>query len=155
MTVADIGLDNELAADVDVELMTDAWVAGHLPLRPLASHKGTFGRALVVAGSRNYVGAAHLAAMGAYRAGAGLVTLAVPESLCGPLATAAPEPTYLPLPETGPGILAPDAAPAAARRPSPGYRLPTNGLWPRHCRRRHGVWWKPFCTPGGTYHPRL
>ena len=112
VTVADIGLDNELAAGVDVELMTDAWVAGHLPLRPLASHKGTFGRALVVAGSRNYIGAAHLAAMGAYRAGAGLVTLAVPESLCGPLATAAPEPTYLPLPETGPGILAPDAAPA-------------------------------------------
>ena len=110
-TVADIGLDKELAADADVELMTDAWVGGRLPMRPLASHKGTFGRALVVAGSRNYVGAAHLAAMGAYRVGAGLVTLAVPESLCGPLATAAPEPTYLPLPETGPGIVAPDAAP--------------------------------------------
>ena len=109
--VADIGLDKELAADVDVELMTDAWAGGHLPQRPLASHKGTFGRTLVVAGSRNYVGAAHLAAMGAYRAGSGLVTLAVPESLCGPLSAAAPEPTYLPLPETEPGVLAPDAAP--------------------------------------------
>ena len=110
VTVADIGLAEDLAADVDVELMTAAWAGKLLPRRPLAAHKGTFGRALVVAGSRNYVGAAHLAAMGAYRAGAGLVTLAVPESLCGPLATAAPEPTYLPLPETGPGIVSPDAA---------------------------------------------
>ena len=110
VTVADIGLAEDLAADVDVELMTAAWAGKLLPRRPLAAHKGTFGRVLAVAGSRNYVGAAHLAAMGAYRAGAGLVTLAVPESLCGPLATAAPEPTYLPLPETGPGIVSPDAA---------------------------------------------
>ena len=111
VTVADIGLAEDLAADVDVELMTAAWAGKLLPRRPLAAHKGTFGRTLVVAGSRNYVGAAHLAAMGAYRVGAGLVTLAVPESLCGPLATAAPEPTYLPLPETGPGTVSPDAAP--------------------------------------------
>ena len=111
VTVADIGLGEGLACGVDVELMTAAWIGRRLPSRPQAAHKGTFGRALVVAGSRNYVGAAHLAAMGAYRAGAGLVTLAVPESLCGPLAAAAPEPTYLPLPETGPGIVAPDAAP--------------------------------------------
>ena len=110
--VADIGLDEDLASDVDVALMTDTWASQRLPRRPLAAHKGTFGRALVVAGSRNYVGAAHLAAMGAYRAGTGLVTLAAPESLCGPLAAAAPEPTYLPLPETGPGIVSPDASPA-------------------------------------------
>ena len=110
VTVADIGLGEGLACDVDVDLMTAAWAGKLLPRRPLAAHKGTFGRALVVAGSRNYVGAAHLAAMGAYRAGAGLVTLAVPESLCGPLAAAAPEPTYLPLPETAPGIVSPDAA---------------------------------------------
>lgn len=111
VTVADIGLGEDLASDVVVELMTDAWAGRHLPGRPLASHKGTFGRALVVAGSRNYVGAAHLAAMGAYRAGAGLVTLAVPESLCEPLSAAAPEPTYLPLPEEAPGIVSPDATP--------------------------------------------
>ena len=111
VTVADIGLGEGLASDVDVELMTAAWAGKRLPRRPQAAHKGTFGRALVVAGSRNYVGAARLAAMGAFRAGAGLVTLAVPESLCGPLAAAASEPTYLPLPETGPGIVAPDAAP--------------------------------------------
>ena len=110
VTVADIGLAEDLAADVDVELMTAAWAGKRLPRRPRAAHKGTFGRVLAVAGSRNYVGAAHLAAMGAYRVGAGLVTLAVPESLCGPLATAAPEPTYLPLPETGPGTVSPDAA---------------------------------------------
>ena len=109
--VADIGLPDGLADDVDAELMTDAWASGLLPRRPAVAHKGTFGRTLIVAGSRNYVGAAYLAAMGAYRAGAGLVTLAIPEALRTPLAAAAPEPTYLPLPESEPGVVSSDAAP--------------------------------------------
>ena len=111
MDVADIGLPGGLADDVDAELMTDAWAGDRLPRRPPAAHKGTFGRTLILAGSRNYVGAAYLAAMGAYRAGAGLVTLAIPESLRTPLAAAAPEPTYLLLPESGPGVVSSDAAP--------------------------------------------
>ncbi len=109
--VADIGLPEGVADDVDVEMMTETWARGLLPHRPPDAHKGAFGRTLVVAGSRSYVGAAHLAAMGAYRAGAGLVTLAVPEALRSPLAAAAPEPTYLPLPESEPGVVSPDAAP--------------------------------------------
>lgn len=44
-----------------------------LPPRPAHSNKGTFGRLLIVAGSRNMCGAAYLSALGAYRAGAGLV----------------------------------------------------------------------------------
>ena len=111
LEIADIGLPNGVADDIDVELMTAAWASGLLPDRPSAAHKGTFGRTLIVAGSTNYVGAAYLAAMGAYRAGAGLVTLAVPESLRTPLAAAAPEPTYLPLPESRPGVVSKDAAP--------------------------------------------
>ena len=111
MDVADIGLPDGPADDAGAELMTDAWACGLLPRRPAAAHKGTFGRTLIVAGSRNYVGAAYLAAMGAYRAGAGLVTLAIPEALRTPLAAAAPEPTYLPLPESEPGVVSSDAAP--------------------------------------------
>lgn len=45
------------------------------------SHKGDYGRVFIIAGSLNFSGAPHLAAQGALRAGAGLVTLAVPESI--------------------------------------------------------------------------
>ncbi|MFT5694752.1 MAG: hydroxyethylthiazole kinase-like uncharacterized protein yjeF [Myxococcota bacterium] len=52
--------------------------AAALPARPASGHKGTFGHVLLVAGARGKTGAAHLAAMGATRAGAGLVTVACP-----------------------------------------------------------------------------
>lgn len=50
-----------------------------LPRRPGDAHKGSVGRVLVAGGHRNYTGAPSLAALGAYRAGAGLVTVAYPE----------------------------------------------------------------------------
>ena len=46
---------------------------------PAPSHKGEAGRVLVIGGCRTYAGAPCLAAMGAFRAGAGLVTVAGPE----------------------------------------------------------------------------
>ncbi len=52
-----------------------------LPARPTHAHKGDFGRVLVVAGSPGLTGAGVLAARAALRAGAGLVTLAVPRTL--------------------------------------------------------------------------
>lgn len=52
-----------------------------LPQRPDDSHKGTFGKVLVIAGSQGMSGAACLAGMGALRGGAGLVFLAIPESI--------------------------------------------------------------------------
>ncbi len=110
LEVLDIGIPEALAKDIRRELLTRGWVRERLPRRPLAGHKGTFGRALVVAGSRNYVGAAALAATAAYRAGAGLVTIAAPESIYPILATGVVEATHLPLPETSPGHARADAA---------------------------------------------
>ena len=52
-----------------------------LPDRALDSHKGDFGKILLLCGSKGYTGAAYLAAMGALRSGAGLVFLGVPESI--------------------------------------------------------------------------
>lgn len=93
-------------ADVGTTL-TPRWVAAHLPPRPAISHKGTFGRVLVVAGSMEYAGAALLTGLGAARAGAGLVCLATPESVGLRLLGLVPELTALLLPEEAVGLVAP------------------------------------------------
>ena len=97
----DIGIPKELAGDLTVELVERRDAKALLPERPPQSHKGTFGRVLVVAGSAAYPGAAILAASAAYRTGAGLVTLATPASLIPALVPAMPEVTYLPLDGAG------------------------------------------------------
>ncbi|HET9879943.1 MAG TPA: NAD(P)H-hydrate dehydratase [Candidatus Limnocylindria bacterium] len=83
------------------------WVAERLPERPAHAHKGTFGRVLVVAGSRQYAGAALLAGLGAARAGAGLISLATSESVGLALLGQVPELTMLLLDEEAPGLVAP------------------------------------------------
>ncbi len=98
LTVADIGLDPALAADISLTVATPDAVAHMLPPRPLDAHKGTFGTALVVGGSANYVGAPCLAAKAAYRVGAGLVTLGIAGSLQSAMSPQAPEATFLLLP---------------------------------------------------------
>jgi ADP-dependent NAD(P)H-hydrate dehydratase / NAD(P)H-hydrate epimerase len=69
-----------------------------LPNRPTDSHKGSFGTAIVVAGSTNYTGAALLAGKAAARAGVGLVTMAIPAPLHPILAGHFPEATWILLP---------------------------------------------------------
>ena len=114
LETVDIGIPAHLAEGISCELLTARWVAERLPSRPLDAHKGTFGHLLIVAGSRNYVGAAALAAEAAYRVGAGLVTLATPASIYPILAASTIEATHLPLPETEPGRLSLDAVPLVA-----------------------------------------
>lgn len=97
LAVADIGIPADLRPKSLAELIEWRQVSGWLPKRPADAHKGTFGRALVVAGSLNYTGAAYLSSLAALRAGAGLVTLAVPTPLHAVLAAALPEITWLPL----------------------------------------------------------
>lgn len=71
-----------------------------LPDRNPISHKGNFGKILLLCGSRGYTGAAALSAMGALRCGAGLVYLGVPESIYGIEAVKLNEPVVLPVPES-------------------------------------------------------
>ncbi len=111
LRVVDIGVPPEAAEGVDApELVSADWVRSVLPTRHRDSHKGTFGRVLVVAGSQSYLGAAYLACMGAARIGAGYVTLAAPFRIQAIIAAKLTEATYLTLPERVPGSLSPESA---------------------------------------------
>jgi len=104
LEVVDIALPEDLASfkDVKTEVADEDSIAALLPERRLDSHKGTFGTALIAAGSVNYTGAAVLAGEAAYRSGAGLVTMAVPSPVHLALAGRFPEATWVLLPhETG------------------------------------------------------
>lgn len=83
----------------EAEALDDRIAAALLPERPARGHKGTFGRLLVLAGSIDFAGAALLVCRAAGRAGAGLVTLAVPESLQPLFAAKVVEATTMALPE--------------------------------------------------------
>lgn len=91
------------------KVVTSEWVAKTMPIRARDAHKGTFGTALIVAGSVNYTGAVLLAGKAAYRAGAGLVTLGIPVPLHSSLAGQIPEATWLLLPHEM-GVIAGGAA---------------------------------------------
>lgn len=85
--------------------ITQELVKKLLPKRPKNGYKGTFGKILIIGGSKNFPGAPALAGMGALRVGAGLVTLALPESVYPIVASKVFEPTFIPLPEDKYGIL--------------------------------------------------
>jgi len=107
ITILGIGLPDEVSAsshgNLPTEWMTRNSARSLLPARPLTSHKGTFGHLLIVAGCRNFVGAASLAARGAPRAGAGLVSFAAPEAVYRIAASRLTETIHLPLPEDADG----------------------------------------------------
>ncbi|AEG59048.1 bifunctional ADP-dependent NAD(P)H-hydrate dehydratase/NAD(P)H-hydrate epimerase [Desulforamulus ruminis] len=106
--IVDISLPKVLTESSEIyrQLLTAEGVAAWFAPRKPDSHKGIYGRVLVVAGCRGMVGAARLASMGALRAGAGLVTLALPGSLQPVAASQMDEVMTLGLPETGEGSLA-------------------------------------------------
>jgi len=81
-------------------------IAAWLPVRPPKAHKGSFGRVLVIAGSREMCGAGFLCAKSALRAGAGLVFWALPKTQQSAFAAALPEVITWPLAETASGEIA-------------------------------------------------
>ena len=94
IVIADIGIPTDVIDSVEgrrVELLTRAAMRELIAPRTHDSHKGDYGRVLVVAGSRGKTGAAHLAGMGALRSGAGLVTVATAASCQAVIAAMAPE----------------------------------------------------------------
>jgi NAD(P)H-hydrate epimerase len=105
LNISDQGEDSE----PDKFVVSADWVMAKLPERSDFSHKGTFGKSMVIGGSVNYCGAPVLAGNAAYRIGTGLVTLAVPQTVAGWMASSSPEITWLILDEMD-GVIAENAA---------------------------------------------
>src|SRR5688500_6546382 len=108
LVIADIGIPPPVIDELEgpyIELLTRERMREIVPARAADSHKGDFGRVLVVAGSLGRSGAAHLAAIGALRSGAGLVTIATPKSCLPIVAAMAPEHMTEGLEETAAGTI--------------------------------------------------
>jgi ADP-dependent NAD(P)H-hydrate dehydratase / NAD(P)H-hydrate epimerase len=102
LVIAEIGIPEAVIADVEgpwVELLTRASMRTLIEPRSEESHKGDYGRIVIVAGSRGKTGAAALAALAALRSGAGLVTVASPASCLPVIASLGAEYMTLALPE--------------------------------------------------------
>ena len=108
LVIADIGIPLPILDEVEgpyIELLTRERMKELVPARAADSHKGDFGRVLIIAGSLGRTGAAHLAGIGALRSGAGLVTIATPRSCLATIAGMAPEYMTEPLDETATGTI--------------------------------------------------
>jgi ADP-dependent NAD(P)H-hydrate dehydratase / NAD(P)H-hydrate epimerase len=109
IVVADIGIPPEVLENLAgprLELLTREAMREILPPRESDSHKGDYGHVLVIAGSRGKTGAAHLAAVGALRSGAGLVSIATPQSVQPIVAAMGAEYMTVPLEESAEGTVA-------------------------------------------------
>jgi NAD(P)H-hydrate epimerase len=102
LVISDIGIPADLPElRAERVFVADAGFARqHLPPRPPDSHKGTYGRALVIAGSPNYIGAAGLSGQAAYRAGVGWVTVCALQHVVDMLAGHMLETTWRPYADT-------------------------------------------------------
>ncbi|MBI4689236.1 MAG: NAD(P)H-hydrate dehydratase [Nitrospirae bacterium] len=109
--IEDIGFPESLLKSdrLKVNLSEIGDVSLLIPERQRYSHKGDYGHVLVVAGSRGKTGAAFMCAKACLRAGAGLVTIGVPESLLDIFQSGVTEEMTLPLSDRGDGILSAQA----------------------------------------------
>lgn len=110
--IEEIGFPDKLlrSGGLNVELLMKERASSLLPLRRRYSNKGDYGHVLVVAGSRGKTGAALMAAKACLRAGAGLVTIGVPESVADIFQSRVTEEMILLLPDAGDGTLSEKAA---------------------------------------------
>ncbi|MEH7250397.1 NAD(P)H-hydrate dehydratase [Neobacillus niacini] len=96
----DISVPPSIVKDLGLDLpkvITEHLAKAAVPIRSKHGHKGTFGHALILGGSRQFVGAPIFSAKAAFHSGAGLVTLAIPESIYPIAAAQNPESLFLPL----------------------------------------------------------
>ncbi len=109
--VVDIGIPREVLAQAGSDCFTLDAQNVSLPRRPRISHKGDYGRLLILGGSVGYTGAPSLCAAGALRSGAGLVYMGVPRSIYAIIAAKNDAAMPFPLPDDAGGHLAEMAIP--------------------------------------------
>jgi NAD(P)H-hydrate epimerase len=80
-------------------MLDDAFAVEALPKRSIGAHKWGVGGLVIIGGGPGFIGAPALCAMAANRAGAGIITMAVPRSAMAAIATLVPEAVYIPMPE--------------------------------------------------------
>jgi NAD(P)H-hydrate epimerase len=116
LLVTDIGIPPQLMETAPgYDLLNAESMGPMLRRRDRRAHKGHFGHCLVIAGSTGKTGAAALSANSALRAGSGLVTLAVAESLHAILETKTTEVMTVPLPDSNSGYLTVSAFPVVEK----------------------------------------
>jgi NAD(P)H-hydrate epimerase len=115
--VVDIGIPIEYVQELKPQnhLLTPELISPLIPRRPQSAHKGTFGHAGIVAGSPGKAGAPALAALGALRAGTGLVTVATPKTVAPIVESKLLEIMTMALPETPEHLLGLEACSALLR----------------------------------------
>jgi len=116
LRVCDIGVPQEALSRIVSHMYAAAPGDIVLPRRRLDTHKGDYGRALIIAGCKGYTGAPALAARAASKMGAGLVSVGVPKSIYDILAIKLDEEMPFPLPDDNNGRLVGNAASEILRR---------------------------------------
>lgn len=118
LEVRSIGIPEEAERQVTPagRFVTEDMVRAWLPGQTLESHKGNYGKLLLLCGSTGFTGAAALSARAALRTGAGLVYLGVPEAVYPILAAKLDEPVVFPLPCNGNGRFSRTAVPEVQDR---------------------------------------
>ena len=114
ISVLDIRVPLELDSQITAELITEELALDLLPLRPPDGHKGTFGSTLIIAGSKQYLGAVTMAIEAAVRSGNGLTFVATPDSAFRSIVGAVPEAMYTSLPTDSDGELLASTAASTA-----------------------------------------
>ncbi len=107
LVIRGIGLPPKLQDEVafDKKIITEEMAKSFVPSRPKNSHKGTYGKANVIAGSSGLTGAAILTCRSALRSGLGLLKLYIPESLNIIITTSVPEAVTIPIQEMRKGVI--------------------------------------------------
>lgn len=103
--VVDIGIPSRVFhhSKLKTRLIESSDVYHHLPKRSLLAHKYSVGKVFILAGAKNYTGAAVLTAKSCLRAGAGAVFLGVPDEVYQIITKKLTEPVVIPFPSTADG----------------------------------------------------
>ncbi|MDF2548719.1 MAG: NAD(P)H-hydrate dehydratase [Anaerosolibacter sp.] len=107
MVIKDIGIPREIIEqdNLNISLITQEMIKRILPRRKNDTHKGNYGKAYIVAGSTGMTGAAMLTCEAVLRSGAGLLKVAIPQSLNSIMETRLIEAITVPLPELKKGVV--------------------------------------------------